>query len=54
MPKPGQKSVTINEDTYKRAKKKADEEDKSVAGFVKELIDENTDEEQKAAEDTAS
>ena len=44
MPKAGQKSVTLNEDTYKRAKKKADEEEKSVAGLVKELIEEKTEE----------
>ena len=53
MPKPGQKSVTLNEDTYKRAKKKAEKEDKSVAGFVTDLIEENTDKEPNPTEDTA-
>ena len=45
MPKPGQKSVTLNAKVYKRAKKKAEKEEKSVAGFVAELIEENTAEE---------
>jgi len=44
MPKPGQKTVTLKEATYKRAKKKAEEEDKSVAGLVTELINEKTEE----------
>jgi len=42
MPKPGQKSVTLREDTYKLAKKNAKKHDKSVARFVTDLILEKT------------
>jgi len=42
MPKEGQKSITVNENTYKTAEKKAKRQKKSVAGFVTDLILENT------------
>jgi len=44
MPKPGQKSVTLNKKVYEAAKKCADNNNprKSVAGFVTELINEKT------------
>jgi len=38
MPKAGQKTVTITEEVYEKAKKKARKEGKSVASFVSELI----------------
>jgi predicted CopG family antitoxin len=38
MPKPNQKTVTINKETYSLAEKKARKQKKSVAGFVSELI----------------
>ena len=45
MPKPGQKSVTLKEKTYKLAQENAEKEGKSVAGFVTDLINEKTKEE---------
>jgi len=42
MPKKNQKSVTLNKDTYKKAQENAEKEGKSVAGFVTDLINENT------------
>jgi len=52
MPKPGQKSVTLKEKTYKLAKDNADKESRkrekkggkklSVAGFITEIINEKT------------
>ena len=44
MPKPGQKSVTLKEETYKRAEEKAKKLHMSVAGFVTDLILERTEE----------
>lgn len=41
MPKEGQKSVTLNEQVYEKAEKKAKRQNKSVAGFVTDLILEN-------------
>ena len=38
MPKPGQKTITIKEEIYKKAEDKAKEQGKSVAAFVTELI----------------
>lgn len=38
MPKPYQRTVTLNKTIYQKAKKKADTEDKSVSAFVTELI----------------
>ena len=42
MPKQGQKAVTINEKVFDRARAEADTQDKSVAGWVTELIMENS------------
>jgi len=42
MPQPGQKTVTLNKDVYEKAKKKADKQNKSVAGFVTDLIEQKT------------
>lgn len=41
MPKKGQKSITINEKTWNIAKGLATKEEKSVSGFVTDLIIEN-------------
>ena len=38
MPKEGQKTVTIKEETYEEAQKKAKKKKKSVAAFVTDLI----------------
>ncbi len=38
MPRPGQRSVTLNEKVYEKAEDKAKKEGKSTAGFVTELI----------------
>lgn len=38
MPKPGQKTVTLPKSVYETAKKLAEEENKSVAGKVTEII----------------
>lgn len=42
MPKPGQKSVTLKEETYNLAEQNAKKHGKSVASFVTELIKEKT------------
>jgi len=49
MPQPGQKTVTLNEQTYNKAKKLAENDKtpqypdgKPVAKFVTELIEEKT------------
>lgn len=42
MPKPGQKSVTLKEETYDLAERNAKKHNKSVAGFVTDLIEEKT------------
>jgi len=42
MPKPGQKSVTLKEETYNLAKENAKKHGKKVATFVTELINEKT------------
>lgn len=50
MPKEGQKSVTLNEQTYNKAEKKAKKQKKSVAGFVTDLILENHTRKKKAVQ----
>ena len=42
MPKPNQKSVTLNKKVYELAEHNAKKLGKSVAGFVTELINEKT------------
>ena len=42
MPKPNQKSVTLNKKIYEIAEQNAKKHNKSVAGFVTELIQEKT------------
>lgn len=44
MPKPSQKTVTIKKETYHIAEKKAKKAKKTVAGFVTDLILEETQE----------
>jgi len=41
LPKKGQKSVTLNEKVYEKARKLAKKKDKSVAKLVTDLILEN-------------
>jgi len=38
MPKPGQKTITVKEEIYKKAEEIAKQEGKSVSAFVTELI----------------
>lgn len=42
MPKQGQKAVTINEKVFDRAKASAETQDKSVAGWITDLILKNS------------
>jgi len=42
MPKPGQKTVTLPAKIYDEAEKAAKAQEKSVAGYVTELIQEET------------
>ena len=38
MPRKTQKSVTLNKKVYDKAKEEAEKQDKSVAGFLTDLI----------------
>jgi len=42
MPKPGQKTITVSEATYSIAEEHAKEENKSVAGYVTDIIVKNS------------
>ncbi len=42
MPKQGQKAITINEKIFDRAKAEAESQNRSVAGWITDLIKQNS------------
>jgi len=49
MPQEGQKSVTLNEKVYEMVEEEAKKQNKSVAGFVTDLILDNCKKEKEAS-----